>query len=93
MPNVKDVVVIGNGNVAIDISRVFLKDPQELMHTDIPSAVIEELKRSSIKHIHMIGRRGLVQAASTTKEVREISRIKNVEVFLMRDEIEKSMTD
>lgn len=49
---VKDMAIIGNGNVAVDICRVFLKDPsKDFQKTDMPSSVIQALKRSSLRSI------------------------------------------
>lgn len=78
LPHVRDIAIIGNGNVAMDISRVFLKDPSLLHPYDSPSSVVDHLKKSSVKNINIVGRRGVVQSAFTIKEIREISRIKDV---------------
>jgi adrenodoxin-NADP+ reductase len=51
LENVKDVAIIGNGNVAMDISRVILKEPSILAPFDAPSSVIEKLKSSQLRSI------------------------------------------
>lgn len=60
LENVKNVAIIGNGNVAMDICRIFLKDPALLHPYDSPSSVVEHLKQSKIKNINVIGRRGVI---------------------------------
>jgi adrenodoxin-NADP+ reductase len=51
LEHVKDVAIIGNGNVAMDISRVILKEPSLLAPFDAPSRVIEQLKKSKLRSI------------------------------------------
>lgn len=51
LESVKDVVIIGNGNVAMDISRVLLKNPDLMAPFDMPTSVVETLKKSQIKNI------------------------------------------
>lgn len=63
--------IIGNGNVALDCARILFK-PANLEKTDITSYAQEQIFRSKIKRIYIIGRRGPVQASFTTKEMREL---------------------
>ena len=93
LEEVNDVAIVGNGNVAMDISRVLLKDPSILAPFDAPSAVIEKLKKSNIRSIQMIGRRGVVQTSFTIKEIREVSRIPGIKLFALKDEYLDSMND
>ena len=65
-------IVVGNGNVAMDVARVLCKTPDELEKTDISQHALEVLSESQIKEVHLYGRRGPVQAAFTSKEVREM---------------------
>ena len=51
LESIRDVAIIGNGNVAMDITRVLLKDPNTLNHFDAPSSVMEKLKKSTIKNV------------------------------------------
>lgn len=51
LEHVRNAAIIGNGNVAMDISRVLLKDPESMSPFDIPSAVVENLRRSNLKTI------------------------------------------
>lgn len=64
--------VIGNGNVAMDVARILLSDADRLRKTDISDETLDALSRSRIKHVHVYGRRGPMQAAFTIKEVREL---------------------
>ncbi len=66
-------VVIGVGNVAIDVARILCKTTDELKHTDIAAHALLALADSKIKQIHIIGRRGPVQAAFTPSEIKEFS--------------------
>jgi ferredoxin--NADP+ reductase len=65
-------VIIGQGNVAIDVCRILAKPVQELRRTDIAEHAIEALAQSRVREIHLIGRRGPVQARFTPKELREL---------------------
>ena len=64
-------VVIGQGNVATDVCRILCKTVAELRNTDITRQALEVLEESKIREVHMIGRRGPVQAAFTPAEIRE----------------------
>ena len=64
-------VVIGQGNVATDVCRILCKTVPELRNSDITQQALEALADSKIREVHMIGRRGPVQAAFTPAEIRE----------------------
>lgn len=68
-------VVIGQGNVAMDVCRILAKTVDELKSTDIAQHALEALAKSNIKEIHMIGRRGPAQAAFTPVEIREFGEL------------------
>ena len=87
------MAIIGNGNVAMDIARVLSKDSRVLAPYDAPSAVIQHLKKSYIRSIQMIGRRGAVQSSFTIKEIREISRIPKLKVYAMFNEFKESFNE
>lgn len=72
LDKVDHVSIIGQGNVALDIARMLLADPEVLATYDVPEPVLAVLRRSAVKHVSIIGRRGPLQAAFTTKEVREL---------------------
>jgi ferredoxin--NADP+ reductase len=69
------VAVIGNGNVAIDIARVLVKTPAEMRASDIADYAAEAIYDSPIRDVHLIGRRGPVEARFTTKELRELGEL------------------
>jgi ferredoxin/flavodoxin---NADP+ reductase len=75
-------VVIGAGNVALDVARMLAKQAGDLRTTDLPEHVLEELRRSPIRDIHLLGRRGPVQAKFTTKELRELGDLTDVDVMV-----------
>ncbi len=68
-------VVIGQGNVAADVSRILAKSVDELKHTDIAEHALEALAASRIRDIYVIGRRGPAQAKFTSKELKEFGEL------------------
>ena len=68
-------VIIGNGNVAVDIARILAKPIDELRKTDMANRALDALEHSRVREIHIVGRRGPVQANFTTKELRELGEI------------------
>jgi ferredoxin--NADP+ reductase len=64
-------VVIGLGNVAVDVARILCKSVDELKHTDITAVALDALATSRIREIHMVGRRGPAQSAFTLPEIKE----------------------
>lgn len=87
------IAIVGNGNIACDISRVLLRPAGDFSTTDCPDSVIEQLKRSSLHTVEMVGRRGITQAAFTTKEIKELCNIEGIKTYMVRNEVEDSMTD
>src|ERR1700741_464234 len=65
----ESVAVIGVGNVAGDVARILVRDCAELAETDIPEPVLDVLRGSRVREVHVIGRRGPAQAKFTTKEL------------------------
>lgn len=65
-------IVVGQGNVALDVARTLLSKIEDLQKTDITDYALQTLKTSQIKHVHVVGRRGPLQAAFTIKEIREL---------------------
>jgi ferredoxin/flavodoxin---NADP+ reductase len=74
----ESAAVIGVGNVALDVARILARDPAELEHTDIPEPVMDALRSSKIREVHIIGRRGPAHAKFTTKELRELGELPGV---------------
>ena len=81
------VAVIGVGNVAIDVARILVRDPAELEATDIPEPVMDVLRASRVREVHVIGRRGPAQAKFTTKELRELGELPGVSVTAAPQEL------
>lgn len=71
----KTAVVIGQGNVAMDVSRILAKTADELKNTDIADHALDVLAESNIREVHLIGRRGPVQAKFFTPEIKEIGEL------------------
>ncbi|HEX9063919.1 MAG TPA: FAD-dependent oxidoreductase [Streptosporangiaceae bacterium] len=76
----ESVAVIGVGNVAVDVARILVRDPEELRETDVSQPVLDALAASKVREVHVIGRRGPAQAKFTTKELRELGELAGVEV-------------
>lgn len=74
----EEAVVIGQGNVALDVARILLQDVNTLKSTDIAEHATEALQKSKVKRVRVAGRRGPMQAAFTIKEVREQMKLPDV---------------
>jgi len=85
--------LVCNGNVAVDIARILLKDVNELKETDITSYALEKLSQSKVREVHIIGRRGPVQAAFTTNELRELIKLQNCNTIIADGELPLTKTD
>ncbi len=70
--SVEHAVVIGNGNVAVDVARMLSLSYDELRTTDIADHALDTLRASRLRSVTLLGRRGPVQAAFTTPELREL---------------------
>jgi ferredoxin--NADP+ reductase len=81
------VIVIGVGNVAVDVARVLLKTADELKATDIPDHVLAVLSHSQVRDVTIIGRRGPAQAKFTTKELRELGELANADVVVRSEDL------
>jgi ferredoxin--NADP+ reductase len=81
-------VVIGNGNVAIDVARMLVLDPDELAATDTADHAIEAFARASVTEVVILGRRGPAQAAFTNPELRELGELERADVFVDPAELE-----
>ena len=75
-------VVVGNGNVAIDVARILVTDPEVLAATDIADHALDALRERGISEVVIVGRRGPLQAAFTTLEVRELGELEGVDVIV-----------
>ena len=81
-------VVIGNGNVAADVTRVLMLSAGQLERTDIADHALEALRESRIEEVIVLGRRGPAQAAFTSAELRELGHLEGVDMLVDRDDVE-----
>jgi ferredoxin/flavodoxin---NADP+ reductase len=81
-------VVIGNGNVAADVTRILTLSPVELERTDVADHALDALRESRIEEVVVLGRRGPAQAAFTSAELRELGRLDGVDLRVASDEVE-----
>src|SRR3954464_8548565 len=81
-------VVIGNGNVAIDVARMLVLDPDEISITDTAEHAIAGLAAAQVEHVIMLGRRGPAQAAFTNPELLELGELKRSDVIVAPEEVE-----
>lgn len=75
-------VVVGNGNVAIDVARILVTDPDVLANTDIADHALASLHDRGVDEVVLIGRRGPLQSAFTTLELRELGELDGVDVVI-----------
>src|SRR5262245_50472611 len=85
--SVEHWAVIGVGNVAVDVARILCLTPEELRETDMAEYAIEALSRSRVKEVSILGRRGPVQAAFTTVEVKELGELPGADVIVHPEEV------
>lgn len=90
--DVEEAVVIGQGNVAMDVARILLTPIDKLKDTDITSYALEALSRSRVRKVSMVGRRGPLQAAFTTAELREIIKLEGCKTFWREQDFENVET-
>jgi ferredoxin/flavodoxin---NADP+ reductase len=84
-------VVIGNGNVALDVARMLVLDPSELAPTDTADHALEVLAASRVSEVVVIGRRGPAQAAFTNPELLELGELAGADVIVDADELERAL--
>ena len=80
-------IVIGAGNVAMDVGRMLALEPHELETTDTALHALEMLHNSQIKNVHIFGRRGPEHAAFTAPELRDLPKLEHTNVIIDEDEI------
>src|SRR5918993_3967449 len=81
-------VVVGNGNVAIDIARMLVLDPDELAPTDTADHALQALAASQVEEVILLGRRGPAQAAFTNPELRELGELSRATPVIEPGELE-----
>ena len=80
-------VVIGNGNVALDVARMLALTPEELAPTDTTDAAIDAINAAGVREVLVVGRRGPVQAAWTPVEVGELGELAGADVLVERRDL------
>lgn len=81
-------VIIGQGNVALDVCRILSKTVEELRHTDIAEHALTALAESAIREVHVIGRRGPAQAKFTYKELAELGELADCDPVVAAADLE-----
>ncbi len=81
------VAIIGVGNVAMDVARILARSQAELDATDIAPYAQEELAKSKIREIYILGRRGPAQAAFTNPEIKELGEMQDADVIVAPSEV------
>jgi len=87
----KRAIVIGAGNVAMDVARLLAMNSNDLITTDISDGALDELHNSSIREVWLCARRGAEFASFTAPELRELSELKNTNVVISREEISEAI--
>ena len=75
-------IVIGNGNVAIDVARMLVLDPAELEGTDTADHALEALAVAGVREVVLVGRRGPAEASFTNPELRELAELDRTDVIV-----------
>jgi ferredoxin--NADP+ reductase len=81
-------VVIGAGNVAMDVARMLALEPSELDPTDTADHAIDAFKKSNIRKVYISARRGPEHAAFTSPELRELPKLEHTNVVIHKADIE-----
>jgi len=91
--DVERAVVIGNGNVALDVARMLALTPEELAPTDTTDPAIDTIGSSTLREIVIVGRRGPAQASWTTQELKEMGELAGADVSVDPAELEGAAGD
>jgi ferredoxin--NADP+ reductase len=84
----QSVAVIGNGNVALDVSRMLAKHAEDLLPTEVPQNVYEILKASPVTDVHVFGRRGPTSVKFTPLELRELGELRDVDMIVYDEDFD-----
>jgi ferredoxin--NADP+ reductase len=85
-------IVIGAGNVAMDVARMLALEPSELDATDTADHAIAELKKSNIRKVYICARRGAENAAFTSPELRDLPKLEHTNVIMNKSDIDAAIT-
>jgi len=89
--NTATVVVIGNGNVAVDAARVLVKTEEEMTATDLADHAADAIQASPITDVYMVGRRGPIEAKFTNVELREMGKLDNCLPVIDADQLPETV--
>jgi ferredoxin--NADP+ reductase len=84
-------IVIGAGNVAMDVARMLALEPSELDPTDTADHAIDAFKKSNIRKVYISARRGPEHAAFTSPELRELPKLEHTNVVMNKSDIEAAI--
>jgi len=84
----KEIAVLGNGNVALDVARVLSKPAEAMLSTDIPDNVYQGLRASQATDVHVFGRRGPAQVKFSPLELREAVHIEGVDTIVYDEDFQ-----
>jgi ferredoxin--NADP+ reductase len=82
----ESAVIVGVGNVAIDVARILCLTPEELLATDMPHYAVEALSKSRVRDVYLLGRRGPAQAAFTNPELKELGDLAEADIVVRSEE-------
>lgn len=88
LASTSSAVVVGVGNVALDVTRVLIKSTDELAETDMAAEVLDVLAAKTVTDVHLLGRRGPAYTSFTTKELRELGQLPDVDLIMNRADFE-----
>ena len=88
LKGVRSAVVVGVGNVALDVARVLARTPEELEPTEMPQHVLDTLADLRVEEVTVLGRRGPAQASFTTQELRELGELAGATVLVDGPDLE-----
>ena len=86
-------VIVGNGNVALDVARILATDPERLAKTDIADHALQALRGSAIREVVLLGRRGLAQAAFTLPELVGLLSRDDIEIVVRGADLDEVVAD
>jgi len=84
-------VVIGAGNVAMDVARMLALEPSELDPTDTADHAIDAFKASAVRNVYISARRGPEHAAFTSPELRELPKLEHTNVVINKEDIDAAI--
>jgi NADPH-dependent glutamate synthase beta subunit-like oxidoreductase len=85
--DVRSAIIIGNGNVAIDVARILAKSPAELAGSDVSQAVSAWLASQPLETVHIVGRRGAAEAKFTDHELAELGSLQRAQPVVASDDL------